>query len=186
MKTIKNVLLVTVAGLFFIACKDTNSKEAATTESTEVKKEILAENLQTASFTVEGMHCEFGCAKSIEKKLAKLNGVKSALVDFETKQASIEYDATQETPQTLAKIVEEMADGDTYKVSGAQSSSDQSSLYLDKEKKKKATNKDKKPKKGKKSTADSADSKSTSDQPTEKKGKCCSSKSSCSSKSGNI
>src|SRR5690554_2044243 len=100
MKTIKNVLLVTLVGLFFIACKDINSKEATTkSESTEVKKEILAENLQTASFTVEGMHCEFGCAKSIEKKLAKLDGVKSALVDFETKEASIEYDATQHTPQ---------------------------------------------------------------------------------------
>lgn len=122
MKTTKNLLIIAFVGLFFIACKDTQSNQVSET-TPEVKKEILAENLQTATFTVEGMHCEFGCAKAIEKKLAQLDGVKSALVDFETKEALVEYDATQETPQTLIKIVEEMANGDTYKVAAIESSS---------------------------------------------------------------
>lgn len=174
------------AGLFFVACKDANVKTEGTEASAQTetaKKEILAENIQTASFMVEGMHCEFGCAKSIEKKLAKLDGVKSATVNFETKEASVEYDATQQTPQALVRVVEEMADGETYTVSGVKSSSDQSFLYSDKEKGKK---KDKKNKKAKKSNADSSNSTTTKDKPAEKKGGCCSQKSSCSSKSGSI
>lgn len=180
MKTTKQFLTLAVAGLFFVACKDTNSVSTEETanetavQTEEVKSEILAENLQTASFTIEGMHCEHGCAKGIEKKLAKLDGIKSAKVDFESKEATIEYDATVHTPQVLADVVKSM--DDKYEVSNVKSSSDQSSLFNnDKEKEKK------KEKKSKKSKKDSKTEASTTDKPAEKKG-CCSGKSSCGSK----
>ena len=37
------------------------------------------------------MTCAIGCAKSIEKKIAKMEGVKSATVDFDRKLAMVEY-----------------------------------------------------------------------------------------------
>lgn len=175
MKTIKKILFFALVGLSFTACKDANSEKNQDVTKNDLQTEIIAENLQTASFTIEGMHCEFGCAKAIEKKLAKMDGVKSAKVDFETKKAEVEYDATQQTPQVLSQTVEAMADGKTYIVSEITSSSDQSFLYLDQEQKKK--------KKSKKSKSDSSDSKNQTEQSTEKKAGCCSGKSSCSSKS---
>lgn len=179
MKT-KQILLFALTGMFFVACKDSSTATTQTHQDQEVKPEILAENLQTASFTIDGMHCEFGCAKGIEKKLAKLEGIKSASVDFETKQAKIEYDATVHTPQVLAQVVETMSDD--YEVSNIKSSSDQSFLYFDPEQKK-----EKKSKKSKKEKTKTETSTST-DKSAEKKKGCCSGKSSCGSKSksGNI
>lgn len=178
MKTPKTILALVLSTMFFVACND----KVANAETTEVEttatdhKEILPENLQTASFTIEGMECEIGCARTIQKGLAAMEGIKSASVDFETKEAKIEYDATVHTPQMLAKTVEEMADGETYKVVGLTSSSDQSSVYQEQEKPKK----DKKSKKDKKATNTDA----STDKPAEKKAGCCSegAKSSCSSK----
>lgn len=175
MKTTKKILFLALVGLFFTACKEKNQDVEVTENNAQT--EVIAENLQTASFSIEGMHCEFGCAKSIEKKLAKMDGVKSVKVDFETKRAEVEYDATQQTPQVLSQTVEAMADGKTYTVSGITSSSDQSFLYPDQDQQKK------KEKKAKKSKSDSSNSKTQKDQPAEKKGGCCSGKSSCSSKS---
>lgn len=177
MKRTKKILFLALIGLFFTACKDANSSQNQDITENNTQTEVVAENLQTASFTIEGMHCEFGCAKTIEKKLAKMEGVKSAKVDFESKKAEVVYDATLQTPQVLRQTVEAMADGKTYTVSKITSSSDQSSLYLDQEQKKK------KEKKTKKSKSSTPEAKTESSQPAEKKGGCCSGKSSCSSKS---
>ena len=173
-------MLCSIVGLSIIACKnsETNQTESeGTAEAQAAKAEIAPENLQTASFSIEGMHCEFGCAKGIEKKLAKLEGVKSASIDFEKKNAVIEYDSTVHTPQILADLVESM--DSKYKVSDIKSSSDSSYLYLDQEKPK--AKKDKKSRKSKKAEKESETSTNTS-APAEKKGGCCSGKSSCSSK----
>lgn len=180
MKT-KQILLFALAGFLFVACKDSNTAVTESSKTQEVKTEIKAENLQTASFIIEGMHCEFGCAKGIEKKIAKLDGIQSATINFETKEATIEYDATVHTPQILAEAVEAMSD--KYEVSNIKSSSDQSSLYFDQEQEK--SKKDKKTKKNKKES--SKNEASTTEKSTEKKA-CCSGKSSCGSKSksGNI
>ena len=179
MKT-KQILLFALAGFLFVACKDSNTAVTESSKTQEVKTEIKAENLQTASFIIDGMHCEFGCAKGIEKKLAKLDGIQSATINFETKEATIEYDATVHTPQILAEAVEAMSD--KYEVSGIKSSSDQSSLYFDQEQEK--SKKDKKAKKSKKSKKQDSKTEAST---TEKKA-CCSGKSSCGSKSksGNI
>lgn len=176
MKTPKTILALALSTMLFVACNDKTANAETTVAVEEVHKEILAENLQTASFTIEGMECEIGCAKTIEKKLAAMEGIKSASVDFEAKEAKVEYDATVHTPQVLAKKVEEMADGETYKVVGITSSSDQSSVYQEQEKPKK----EKRSRKDKKAT--NADA--STDKPAEKKAGCCSegAKGSCSSK----
>jgi copper chaperone len=44
-----------------------------------------------AAFTVQGMTCG-GCAKSIKDALTKQPGVSNASVDFETRQATIDFD----------------------------------------------------------------------------------------------
>ncbi len=176
MKT-KQVLLFAIAGFLFVACKNPNATLTEGAQNQEVKADIPVENLQTASFIIDGMHCEFGCAKGIEKKLAKLDGIQSASVNFETKEATIEYDATVHTPQVLAQVVESM--DEKYKVSNIKSSSDQSFLYFYQEQEK--AKKSKKYRKTK--NEDSKTEASTTEKPAEKKAGCCSGKSSCGSKS---
>ena len=117
----KSILTVIFASLLFVGCKEkTSEKNLGVTKETvapKVKKEISAANLQTASFTVEGMTCEIGCARTIEGELNDLNGVKTAKVDFDKKLATVSFDKTVQTPESLTKVVEATADGKTYKVS---------------------------------------------------------------------
>lgn len=121
MNFIKSISALLLASLLFVGCKE-KSTEAVSDSTTEtqapkVKKEIAATNLQTASFTIKGMTCAIGCAKTIQEELNGLDGVQTATVDFEKESATVSFDKTVLTPEKLTKVVEATADGKSYKVS---------------------------------------------------------------------
>lgn len=117
----KSILTITLASLLFVGCKEKNNETVSdtTTENSaqKVKKEIATANLQTASFTIKGMTCEIGCAKTIQEELNGLEGVQTAAVNFEKESATVSFDKTVLTPEQLTKVVEATADGKTYTVS---------------------------------------------------------------------
>ena len=123
----KSIAIIALAGLLFVSCKkNTSETTSVTTASTEtaapkIKKEIVAANLQTASFKVEGMTCAIGCAKTIEGELSDLDGVQKATVDFDKKLATVTFDKTIQNPESLTKVVQATGDGKTYKVSNMKS-----------------------------------------------------------------
>ena len=122
----KSIAIITLSVLFFTSCKDNKSEVKTETASTEVeapkvKKEIAAANLQTASFKIEGMTCAIGCAATIQEELTALEGVQEAKVDFDKKLATVTFDKTVQTPESLTKIVQATGDGKTYKVSNMKS-----------------------------------------------------------------
>ncbi|TDD96587.1 heavy-metal-associated domain-containing protein [Flavobacterium cellulosilyticum] len=116
----KSIVTLVFASLLFVGCKEkTNTKDLSAkvvTETPKVKKEIASSNLQTASFAIKGMVCEFGCAKTIEAELNKTEGVQKAAVDFKKESATISYDKTVMNPESITKLVEATGDGKTYKV----------------------------------------------------------------------
>ena len=117
----KSIVTLVLTSVLFVGCKEKETemvaKETATTAAPKVKKEIAAANLQTESFSVEGMTCAVGCAKTIQEDLTALDGVQKATVDFDTKLATVTFDKTVQTPEKLTTVVEAAADGKTYKVS---------------------------------------------------------------------
>jgi copper chaperone CopZ len=121
----KSIVTLLLTSVLFVGCKEKSteivSKEITETASPKVKKEIAAANLQTASFSVEGMTCAVGCAKTIQEDLTGLDGVQKATVDFDTKLATVTFDKKVQTPEKLTKVVEAAADGKTYKVSNMKS-----------------------------------------------------------------
>jgi mercuric ion binding protein len=122
----KSIAIIALSSLLFASCKDNKAASKTETPSTEtatpkVKKEIAAANLQTASFTVEGMTCAIGCAKTIQEELTDLDGVQTAKVDFDKKLATVTFDKTIQTPESLTKVVQATGDGKTYKVSNMKS-----------------------------------------------------------------
>ena len=120
MKITKTIVALAFVSLLMTSCK----KEAATTETITQKtaetpkKEVViaAENVQTASFEIEGMTCAIGCAKTIEEELGELEGVQKATVDFDSKKATVVFDKSIQNQDNLTKVVEATADGKTYKV----------------------------------------------------------------------
>jgi mercuric ion binding protein len=121
MNFIKSLVALLLLTLIFVGCKekteDTVSDAAKETSAPKVKKEIAAANLQTASFTIKGMTCAVGCAKTIQEELNGLDGVKTATVDFEKELATVSFDKTVLDSEKITKVVEATADGKSYKVS---------------------------------------------------------------------
>ena len=108
MKTFRNVLAVMLLLLLVTNCKNQSEPEVKTI-TTEVTEEAntLDPNATyaKAEFTIEGMTCAVGCAKTIESKLAKMEGVKSATVDFDRKLAMVEYDEARVNHSSLEETV---------------------------------------------------------------------------------
>ena len=121
----KSILTFLFAILLFAGCKEKTTGTATTsstqTSAPKAKKEIAAANLQKASFTIEGMTCAIGCAKTIQEELSGLEGVQTATVDFDKKLATVSFDKTKQTPESLTKIVQATGDGKTYTVSNMKS-----------------------------------------------------------------
>jgi mercuric ion binding protein len=119
MNTFKSLCIVAVLALSFTACKDEAKPEVKTVD-VEVSEKDVAQTLDPnatyakVEFGIDGMTCAMGCAKTIEKKIAKMDGVKSAKVDFDKKMAKVEYDEAKVSPESLEKTVTSVAD--VYKV----------------------------------------------------------------------
>lgn len=166
----KHLLAICITGIFtFTACQE---KTTVTPEDTNLETEesapLAAVVPATASFNIEGMHCEVGCAKAIANKLGKLDGVTSAVVDFEKKTATINYDANMQTPEVFVQTVTNISE--EYQISNLTNSTDQSSLFTGKDKEKKSKKKNKKEKE-----QTNTDTKSCSKDGDAKPG-CCSKK----------
>jgi copper chaperone CopZ len=120
MKITKTIVTLAFVSILAVSCKKTANTMDATTEKENVapKKEVViaAENVQTASFEIQGMTCAIGCAKTIEEELGALDGVQKATVDFDSKKATVVFDKTIQNQDNLTKVVEATADGKTYKV----------------------------------------------------------------------
>ena len=120
MKTFKNIIVVFLLAFSFLACKNETAPEVVTVDNevSEVSTDAVEldpnATYAKAEFTIEGMTCAMGCAKTIEKKMAKLDGVKSAKVDFDTRIAMVEFDETKVTTTTLEEVVKKA--GDVYSV----------------------------------------------------------------------
>ena len=125
MKFTKTIAAFAIASLVLVSCKKEEDKNLANIKpvNTAVKehKAIAAENVQTASFEIEGMTCAMGCAKTIEKELSNLDGVEKATVDFDKKTATVVFDKTVQNQENLTKTVQATGDGKTYKVSNIKS-----------------------------------------------------------------
>lgn len=118
MNITKPILILSLASTLFFSCKDTASKPIVNdAEASLEKKATVAAKPETASFKIDGMTCAIGCAKSIETRLANMNGVQKATVDFDKKQATVSFDAAILNSAKIVKAVESIGDGETYTVS---------------------------------------------------------------------
>lgn len=116
----RKLLFIMLIFISTSACKDRKDKEPQTVTVEEVNTEEgkdPAVHYAKAEFTIEGMSCAVGCAGTIEKNLAAMEGVKTAKVYFEDKRAVVEYNEAKVSPADLALTVTGSGDGETYTVS---------------------------------------------------------------------
>ena len=117
MKILKLVIAIVIFSTTVYSCKNKTEPQIKTIEVEEtIAINEIADDviLAKAEFNIEGMTCAMGCAKTIEKKLAKMEGVKFAKVDFDKKSAIVKYDEAIVTSSSLENTVTNA--GDTYSV----------------------------------------------------------------------
>ena len=98
MKIKKIIYTIAIACFILMGCKTD-------------KKEVKTENVALA---ISGMTCEIGCAKTIQSKLSKKDGVLDAKVIFNDSIANIEFDANKTSKKDLIAFVDGIAGGDLY------------------------------------------------------------------------
>lgn len=99
----KKIILILTMAFLAISCNETEKKEvAAVYKSVEVE--------------IEGMTCEIGCAKLIESKLSKVDGIAFSKVVFEEKKGQFTYDINKLTKNDVILKINGIAGGDLYKV----------------------------------------------------------------------
>lgn len=108
----KSLILILIA-IIFASC-DFKAKEG--TEDSEIKTKKLEADIQTARLEISGMTCEIGCAKLIQSKLYKTDGVSFAEIHFADSSGLVTYDANRLSKQDIVNVVEKAGGGDLYEV----------------------------------------------------------------------
>lgn len=106
-------LFVMLSVFTFSACK----KEVKTVEKQEAPQELAEAKLETVSLNISGMSCEIGCAKTIQSKLSKKDGVAKAKVIFQDSIAKIQFDVNKTSSEDLITFINGIAGGDLYTAS---------------------------------------------------------------------
>lgn len=112
-----NLLLIPLLIILaFTSCKNSVENESLNNNNS-VESEKLAEmDVRKIGLNIEGMTCEIGCARTIQSKLSKTEGVKFAEINFEKKNGIVEYDANKVSEKEIVNVVEQIAGGDLYEV----------------------------------------------------------------------
>ena len=110
-----NFLVPLIGLLILSACKNNKAPKTVTVETRAVETvETFFHEARSLAMNIEGMVCAVGCAAVIEKNLNQTVGIKEAKVDFETKKATLIFDAEVLSPNEVTQIV--LNTGEAYTV----------------------------------------------------------------------
>lgn len=109
----KHFFTLLISALLLMSCGEKTEKKEVTPE-TVTTKEVALKNIEV---DIEGMTCEIGCARLIQSKLSKIEGVTYTKVSFEAKKGQFSYDENQISSEELIHKIEKIAGGDLYSVS---------------------------------------------------------------------
>lgn len=110
MKTLRLFTLIFITFLFVFSCSEkTKTSKQVTSNSSNIA-------LKKSELTIKGMTCEIGCAKLIQSKLAKTDGIKFVEVSFKDSIAMIEYNTNKLNISKIKNVITNIAGGDLYLV----------------------------------------------------------------------
>ncbi|AMC11072.1 hypothetical protein Lupro_07350 [Lutibacter profundi] len=110
----KKIIPILILTFLFISCSE--NKKETTAKKTEVKKTEVAANYKSIEVDIEGMTCEIGCARTIQSKLSKVDGVTYSKVNFEAKKGIFTYDSNKLSEQDITNKISGIGGGDLYSV----------------------------------------------------------------------
>jgi Cu+-exporting ATPase len=109
----KKIAFILIVSFIFISCNNTSKKEANEVKTPETE---VAANYKSIEVEIEGMTCEIGCARTIQSKLSKVDGVTYSIVDFESKKGIFTFDENKLSEYDIVNKIDGIAGGDVYTV----------------------------------------------------------------------
>ena len=107
-------LLLAISALLIISCSVNDEKG----KTKDLKSDVLQmAKMETISLAISGMTCEIGCAKTIQSKLSKKEGVADAIVVFTDSIATITFDSNKTSTENLSSFITGIAGGNLYTAS---------------------------------------------------------------------
>ena len=107
-------LLLAISALLIISCSVNDEKG----KTKDIKSDVLQiAKMETVSLAISGMTCEIGCAKTIQSKLSKKEGVADAVVVFTDSIATITFDSNKTSAENLSSFITGIAGGNLYTAS---------------------------------------------------------------------
>jgi copper chaperone CopZ len=107
-------LLLAISALLIICCSINDEKE----KTKDLKSDVVQmAKIETVSLAISGMTCEIGCAKAIQSKLSKKEGVADAIVVFTDSIATITFDSNKTSTENLSSFITGIAGGNLYTAS---------------------------------------------------------------------
>lgn len=100
--------------MLFTSCDLGKEEKREKNEESEAK--AVAENLRQVKVDIKGMTCEIGCARLIQSKLYKTDGVNFAKISFEDSSGIVSFDQNRLSEDQIKAIIEKTAGGDIYSV----------------------------------------------------------------------
>lgn len=116
MKCIKSVFVLLI-GVLLISCSSKNDRKINSEKGPEVSENVAEVQLKKIEVVIEGMTCEIGCAKLIESKTYKLNGMTASKVSFEHGMGQFTFDENKISAADIEKHINGIAGGELYRVS---------------------------------------------------------------------
>jgi mercuric ion binding protein len=114
MRNITTLLLIILTAFSF-SCNQSKSKDQS--KENDTTQQEIAANYKSIEVEIEGMTCEIGCARLIQSKLSKVEGITYTKVDFESKKGLFTFDSNKLSKEAVAEKISKIAGGDLYSVS---------------------------------------------------------------------
>ncbi len=111
MKLYSTLIIMLISLTMATACKK-ETKEA----STNVTVAQQTPDIKSIAIGIEGMTCQIGCARTIESKLSKTEGVQKVSVSFEDKLGNVVFDANKVSQEEIVAKITGIGNQGTYKV----------------------------------------------------------------------
>ena len=107
-------LLLVFSATLILSCSINGEKG----DTKDLKSDVLQmAKMETISLAISGMTCEIGCAKTIQSKLSKKEGVADAIVVFTDSIATITFDSNKTSTEDLSSFITGIAGGNLYTAS---------------------------------------------------------------------
>lgn len=114
MKVLIKIFPIVMLVLFFISCE--SRKEAKQEVKEAFETTAVAQNIRQVKVDIKGMTCEIGCARLIQSKLYKADGVTFAKISFEDSSGIVSFDQNRINEDGIKAVIENTAGGDIYSV----------------------------------------------------------------------